>query len=367
MMNRMVLANLAHRPVRSVISIIAIGLEVTLILLIVGLSLGMLNDSKDRQRGIGADVIVQPPGSTILVGMTGAPLPVKVADVLEKQPHVTVAAPVLYQFITKPQLEIIYGIDLKSYEGLRPFRYFAGGPFTGPYDVIVDDYFAKARGKKVGDQVEILNHNFTICGIVENGRGARKFLPLTTLQDLAGATGKASVFYVKVDDVKNADAVAEQIRTVPGMAEYITHSMHEYISMMTPENLPGFQPFIYTVIGVSIIIGFIVIFQAMYTAVLERTREIGVLKSMGAGKMYIVNVILRETALLAVCGIVLGVAISAAVRGIVLHKFPILRLVWDQIWVLRAAGIALTGALLGAIYPAIKAAQKDPIDALAYE
>ena len=79
------------------------------------------------------------------------------------------------------------------------------------------------------------------------------------------------------------------------------------------------------------------------------------------------NVILRETALLAIFGIVLGIAISAGVRGIVLQKFPILRLVWDTQWVLRAALIALTGALLGAIYPAIKAAQKDPIDALAYE
>jgi len=202
---------------------------------------------------------------------------------------------------------------------------------------------------------------------VENGRGARKFLPLSTLQDLAGATGKASVFYVKVDDLKNADAVAEQIRTVPGMTEYVTHSMHEYISMMTPENLPGFQPFIYTVIGISIVIGFIVIFQAMYTAVLERTREIGVLKSMGAGKLYIMNVILRETALLATFGILLGVGISITVREVVLYKFPILRLVWDEAWVLRASGIAMTGALLGAIYPAIKAAQKDPIDALAYE
>ena len=73
MMNRMIVGNLLHRPVRSLISIVAIALEVTLILLIVGLCYGMLNDSKNRTAGIGADVIVQPPGSTFLAGISGAP------------------------------------------------------------------------------------------------------------------------------------------------------------------------------------------------------------------------------------------------------------------------------------------------------
>ena len=66
MMNKMIVSNLAHRPVRSVISIAAIGLEVTLILLIVGFSLGMLNGQRERQAGIGADAIVLPPGSSNL-------------------------------------------------------------------------------------------------------------------------------------------------------------------------------------------------------------------------------------------------------------------------------------------------------------
>jgi len=78
MMNKMIVANLVYRPLRSLISIVAIGLEVTMILLIVGLSLGMLNDSRARQQGIGADVIVMPPGSSFIVGLTGAPMSIKV-------------------------------------------------------------------------------------------------------------------------------------------------------------------------------------------------------------------------------------------------------------------------------------------------
>ena len=76
MINRMIVGNLIHRPIRSVISMIAVALEVTLILLIVGLSLGILNDTRQRQAGIGADVLVLPPGSSFIVGLTGAPMPI---------------------------------------------------------------------------------------------------------------------------------------------------------------------------------------------------------------------------------------------------------------------------------------------------
>src|SRR3954467_7558464 len=96
-MNKMILANLVHRPVRSLISIIAIALEVTLILLIVGLSLGMLNDAKNRTVGIGADLMIQPPGSSLFMGISGAPVPAKIADVIRKQPHVAVVSPVVWQ------------------------------------------------------------------------------------------------------------------------------------------------------------------------------------------------------------------------------------------------------------------------------
>ena len=64
MMNRMIVGNLVHRPLRSLISVVAVALEVTLILLIVGLSLGMLQDTRTRTAGIGADVLVLPPGSS---------------------------------------------------------------------------------------------------------------------------------------------------------------------------------------------------------------------------------------------------------------------------------------------------------------
>ncbi|HEY7618078.1 MAG TPA: ABC transporter permease [Terriglobales bacterium] len=369
MMNRMIVANLAHRPIRSLISIVAIALEVTLILLIVGLSVGILNDSRARQAGIGADLLVLPPGSSNLVGVTGAPAPIKVADIIAKLPHVATVSPVVMQVATAGTVEVIFGIDLKSYEALGGgFRYLAGGPFQGPNDALVDDFFAQSKGIKAGDKLEILNNEFRVAGIVEHGKGARKFVPLKTLQDLTGAQGKASAFYVKLDNPGNTAAVVTEIQNVPGMQKYFVRSMQEYLSMMTPANTPGMSSFISVVIGVSVVIGFMVIFQAMYTAVMERTREIGILKSMGASKLYIINIILRETGLLAIVGIVVGVIFSEAARHFVLLRFfPLLRVEINADWIMRATFIAIAGAIAGAIYPAFKAAAKDPIEALAYE
>ena len=367
-MNKMIVANLVHRPIRSLISIVAIALEVTLILLIVWLSLGMLNDSRNRQQGIGADVIVLPPGSSNMIGVTGAPAPIKVAAVLAKLPHVRIVSPVIMQLSTVGTVEVLYGIDLKTYEALGGgFHYLQGGPFQAPTEVLVDDFFAQSKRVKVGDTIQILNHDFKVAGIVEHGKGARKFLSITTLQDLMGAKDKASAFYVKLDDPNNADAVVSEIKNVPGMQQYIVRSMRDYLSMMTPSNIPALLVFINIVIAISVIVGVLVIFQAMYTAVMERTREIGILKSLGASKFYIVNVILRETVLLAIAGIVVGIGFSLAASAGIAYRVPTLGIVPVWGWVANAALIAILSAIAGALYPAYKAAQKDPIDALAYE
>ena len=143
--------------------------------------------------------------------------------------------------------------------------------------------------------------------------------------------------------------------------------MDEFLAMVTPEHLPGFNIALRVVIGIATIIGFLVIFQSMYTAVMERTREIGILKSMGATKANIVSVVLRETGLLAIVGVLLGVGATYLLRAVLRVKAPTMSFAVTPDWILRGVLIALVGALLGALYPALKAARKDPIDALSYE
>lgn len=365
-MNKMIVSNLMHRPLRSIISVLAVAIEVVLILLIVGFALGTLNDSRKRQEGIGADVMVKPPGSSNFAAFSSAPVSVKVADRLRKQPHVVAVAPVVIQ--TTNKLELLNGIDLKDWEALGgPMRYLSGGPFEGSDDMIVDEYYAATNKVQVGSTVNALNHNFHVSGIVPQGRGSRFFVPITTLQDLTGTEGKATMFYVKLDDPKNADLVAKQLNAIPGMENYNIVSVKEWLSIMSADNIPLLSKFIDIVIWIAVVIGFLVIFQSMYTAVMERTREIGILKSLGASKIYIVRVILRETLLLAVAGVITGVIISILAANAIRYKMPTAQVEFTARWIVETTIIAIVGSMIGAVYPALKAAQKDPIDALAYE
>jgi len=366
-MNTMIFANLVHRPVRTLISIIAIAVEVVLILLIVGVFTGMLESSKDRTRNLG-DVMVRPPGSSMLIGLRSAPISQKYGDIVARQSHVVAVAPVFWQLGTQSSVDIIWGIDLQSFEATAGlFTYVQGGSFSSPDSILVDDTYASANHVDIGSKISLFNHDFVVSGIVASGKGGRRFLPLSTMQDLLGAQGKASAFFVKADSPGNAGAIVDEIKHAHGMETWSVLTMKEWLSLMTPESLPGFSTAINIAIGVAVVIGFIVIFQAMYAAVMERTREIGILKSLGAGKSYIMNLVLRETVLLAVCGILLGIALSYLARSVIHNRAATVPILLTASWDVRATIIAICGAILGALYPAFKAARKDPIDALAYE
>src|SRR5579884_3785959 len=345
-MNKMIVANLVHRPIRSVISIIAVAVEVILILMIVGLALGILDDNRARQVGIGADLTVRPPNSSNLGAFGGAPVPIKVADILRKQPHVVAVSPMVMQVVSTTNIEVINGMDLDSFQAVGgPLRYLSGGPFQGPDDMIVDDVYAASSKVHVGDHVSVLNHTFRVCGIIPHGRGARRFIPITTMQELIGAQNKASMFYVKLDNPLNTDAVVAQLKTIPGMESYNILSINQWLSATSADNIPGLNIFIKVVIGIAVIIGFIVIFQSMYTAVMERTREIGILKSLGASKSYVVRVVLRETLLLAIAGTIAGIGFSYLVAFTIRRVVPTLQgtAIIPQ-WVFYSVVIAVVGA-----------------------
>lgn len=367
-MNKLVIGNLVHRPLRSIISAFAIAIEVIMILSIAAIMLGQLNGQRTSQSGIGMDMVVHPGAATNLIGMSGAAASIQVADVLRTLPHVEVVAPVNVQLTSSSaSLENIYGIDYASYNALRPFVFVAGGPFQHPDDIIIDDYEA-ARGLKIGDTMQVLHHSFHICGIVMHGKGGRKFIPITTMNEIGGTPGKASMFYLRTENHPQfQNAVRKEILSTPGMQQYNIETLEELLANLSPEKLPGFNIGLRVVIGIAVLIGFLVIFQSMYTAVMERTREIGILKSLGASRLYIVTVVLRETGLLAISGIVVGVGATYLMRVIFHYKFPTLAFAVTPAWVATAVLIAFAGSMLGAFYPAIKAARKDPIDALSYE
>ena len=366
MVNKMIISNVLHRPIRTAVSVLAVAIEVGMVMLVVGLCNGLVHESAKRVEGVGADILVQPPGSSFLLGLTQAPMPIKIGERLEQIPHVLAVAPALFLVNSVGGLDVIYGIDMKTFDRVSGgFVYHSGGPFQGPYDILVDDWYAKAKHVKVGQTLNLLNHDFHVAGIVEHGKGARLFVPIATAEDLLGVQDKASIFFVKCTDPGYTQDVSGAIRKL--LPKYQILPVKEYMSLMTSNNLPALNFFITTMISIAVAIGFLVIFLSMYTTITERTREIGILKSLGASKTYIIEVILREAGLLSVVGILLGYGGAVIVRKLVLAAFPTLTVELTPLWAFYAASLALAGSLLGAFYPALRAAQLDPVDALAYE
>ncbi|MGD0007893.1 MAG: ABC transporter permease [Terriglobia bacterium] len=366
MINKLIVSNILYRPIRTALSALAVAIEVAMVMLFVGLAHGLVDESAQRLEGVGADILVQPPSSSFLLALSQAPMPIKFGDLLKQIPHVLAVAPVLFNFNSIGGLNIIYGIDTPTFDRVTGgFAYHDGGPFLNPYDILVDDLYARANHIKVGQTISLLNHEFHVCGIVEHGKGARLFIPMNTAEDLLQVQEKASIFFVKCTEPGYTDDVSDAIHRL--LPKYQVLPVKEYMSLMTSNNLPALNAFITVIIAIAVGIGFLVIFLSMYTTITERTREIGILKSLGASKGYIIALILREAGLLSAVGIIVGYGVAAVARKVILAKFPTLSIELTMEWALYAAILALAGSALGALYPALRAAQLDPVDALAYE
>jgi putative ABC transport system permease protein len=366
MIAKVVLSNILHRPLRTLISILAVGVEVTLVIIIVGLTSGMLQETAKRIEGVGADIMLQPPSASVFLAFNGAPMPIRIGDRLRQLKYVQAVAPVLLQLSSGGGLDIVYGIDPESFRAVSGgFVFLEGHDLNGPDDVLVDDWQAKSKNVKVGQTFRLLDHDFHVAGIVEHGKGARMFVPLATLQDLTGGRDKASIFFLKCTRADHTAAVVSEMRTLlPG---YEIRPLKDYLSLMTSTSLPGLDAFVTSMIGLGVAIGFLVIFLSMYSTVVERTRDIGVLKSLGASKGYIVQALLSEIAVICMAGIGFGIGLSYVARMFFVSAFPTLSILITAGWIVRAALIAVGGGMLGALYPAWLASRKDVIEALAYE
>jgi len=365
-MGELIVRNLLHRPLRTLIGVLAVAVEVALVVLIVGLTSGMLTETAKRIEGIGADVMVQPPAASFLIGITGAPMPIKIGGKLAELKYVRSVAPALLQFSSQGGVDVVYGIDAESFRAVSGgFVFLQGHDMEGPDDLLVDDLAASAKHIQVGDTFKLLNHDWHVVAIIEHGKGARLFVPLATLQDLVGAPDKATIFWLKCTRPEHTEDVMDEIRhLLPG---YTVRPVSAMLSLMTSTNIPGLQVFINAMISLAVAIGLLVIFLTMYTTVLERTRDIGVLKSLGAGRAFIVRALMTESAGLCLLGIVAGIGLSYAGRAAFHAGFPTLPIDITLGWILRAGGIALAGAMLGASYPAWMASRKDPVEALSYD
>jgi putative ABC transport system permease protein len=355
--------NIAARPLRCALSVIAIAIQVILVLMIVGLTSGVISEWGKRVEGVGADVLVQPPNSSIFFAFSSAVMPESLGEQIGALPGVDEVAPTV--ILTEPKnLIMIYGIDYKRFNALsRGFLYRAGRPFEAPDEALADDIIAQSKHLKVGDHITLLNRKFAISGIVAHGKGARFFIPLKTAQEVAGVENRVSMFYVR----SKGDTEGTRVEILKLSPKNRVRSMSEYVSLMSSSNLPELKPFVRSMVGLGMVISFLVVLLNMHTMVMERTREVGILKALGFSRLDIVRMLLGETLVLTLLGSGLGILLTFLTQAVLKETNPGLMILITPRWIFSSIVLALVGATAGVAYPALRAASYDPVVALAYE
>jgi putative ABC transport system permease protein len=373
----LVLANITERPTRAVTSILGIALGVVLIVVTVGLARGMLHSSGRREGNIGAELLFQPPGSFgAAVTTTPLSLPVAYTRALSQIEGVQAVTPV-GRYVRSGAGGI--GFELIEGIAIHPTASFAGyADITGiqivegreisetnqeDNEIIIDRQRARDHNMGVGSTLELLGRTYSVVGIYEPEVGARIKMRLRGMQDLLGTAAKCSWILIKTESPEIQEAVGRRIEEkFPGNQIIFTRDIPGFYD----KGIPTLDVFLQVVVGLATVISVLIILLAMHTAVTERTREIGILKSLGASKRFIVGVVEAEALLISALGVLVGLGLAAGTRhGIT--SFTSLVVEFEAKWIAIATAVGVLGGIAGALYPALHAAGQDPVKALAYE
>ncbi|GAC1404381.1 MAG: hypothetical protein NVSMB56_18970 [Pyrinomonadaceae bacterium] len=366
-MDNLVLSNIAHRPARTIVSVMGIGVGVLLIVFTVGLAHGQLEDRARREANVHAEIMLRPSGSLGLSGGDSFTIPVAQAGEISRIEGVRAAVPVGQTTIASDTgfgVRPIEGIDFASYSALTGMRVVEGRALneTGD-DIISSTEWMNQNKAKLGDTLKLYERDFHIVGVYEPPGGFHFKVPLRTLQEQLGSEGRCNAILVACVNPAEQDAVAERIgKQFPNSQIIFTRDLPElYVA-----SIPALNVFLKTVVGIAAGISTLVILLAMYTTVTERTRQIGILKALGMSNARIAWVIEQEALLVSFLGAVFGFILTIVARFVVM-RFTTLNIQIEPRWLLIALLIGLCGGTIGALYPALRAARQDAVEALSYE
>jgi len=394
------LANLMHHKLRTVLCAAAVGIGIGMMVVQLSLSHGTLNEVASRMESGDAELIVLPRHANVIF-QGGAIFPDTYVDLIHSaelagRPVVDRAVPVFLDTIRLGgQQQRLFGIDPDDMPGfLGSRRLEAGEVFPGgrafkerletlrggqrrydpelvrPEDLhagcelMIDTRLARVGGYQVGDETDVFGHRFRIVGIVEAGVAGRVFAPIQTIRHiLNGGVPWSSMFFVKLRDPRQAESVADLLSgrlnaTVELKTQYGSLLRESFAQMYTYINLAS---------GVALAVCFLFIMLTMYTLILERTREIGVLRSLGATRRYVLRTVLCESMLICALGTAFGIALAYGVRAVVTLVMPLSTVDIQARFLVLAVAVGLVGGAISALYPGYRAARLDPATALSYE
>jgi putative ABC transport system permease protein len=366
LMDSLVLSNLAHRPARTAVSVAGIALGVLLVVFTVGLAHGLLRERGKREANIGAQIMVRPSGVFGLSGGQTFSIPVAHAAEIARIEGVRMAVPI-GQILDKSDSgfgsRLIEGIPFDQYAALNGLTIKEGRGLQSDDEVIVDSGWQQERNIPIGATIEIYEQRFRLVGTYEPPGGGRIKIPLSAMQKQVGFENRCNTILIACADPAQEEQVATRIKEkFPGDQVVLTRELPElYMS-----SVPALNIFLKVVVGVAATISMLVILLAMYTTVTERTRQIGILKSLGMSKGSIAWVIEQEAILVSVLGVFIGVVLMLLIRFFVMRSTTLVVDVEPK-WIAISLVVGLIGGSVGALYPAMRAARQDAVDALSYE
>lgn len=367
-MNNLVSSNISHHPTRTAVSILGVAVGVILVVMTVGLVRGALKERANRDANVGVELMLRQGGQGLSMTSADMTIPLKNLSQVLSVPGVAVATPVGQHLEMGGKnglgLQQIDGIEFASFTAASRLRVTSGEPLPPSGDVaIVDAKYALNNKAKLGDKVKALGRELTIVGIYEPESGARIKIPLATLQEALGAEDKCSMIFIKCQVPEEQEQVAQRI--LSAFPEYRVLFTRDLPTLFT-NGFSAFNVFLNVVRGLAVIISLLVILLTMYTTVSERTRQIGILKSLGASKTWIAWTFEKEALLISLLGVVGGLLICYLSRYVLVTYFQ-LNIDFEPRSILLASAAGMLSGALGALYPALRAASQDPVDALSYE
>jgi putative ABC transport system permease protein len=345
-----------------------VALGVCLVMLFTGLARGMSHDVQRRASNVRAEIIFTRPGSSGLeLTSTTANLSTKYADELLKVDGVAAVVPAIRYVFQSGRgfgFKQVEGVDWQPYAQMNGLRIVEGRAPAANDEVVIDETEVSESKLKLGDALSLFGGQpYRVVGIYEPEAEARVKMSLAAMQDALEAPGKCTYILVKARDGVDAVTLARRIdERLPGNKLQLTRELMTNIE----KQIPYLGVFLRALVVLAAIVSALVVMLAMYTTITERTREIGMLKALGASRGYIVSVIEKEALLISLLGLVVGFVVSFA-AGLLIHRAYGLIFEYGWTWGLTAALIGVGGGLLGALYPALRAANLDPVSALSYE
>ncbi|MEQ1645704.1 MAG: ABC transporter permease [Pyrinomonadaceae bacterium] len=367
-MNSLVFSNILHRPARTFVSVLGIGVGILLIVFTIGLANGSLRERAQRESNIGAEIMFRASGSIGLSGSDSLRLPVSMMSEIEKVEGVAAVIPIAQNSVPASDgitgSRFVDGVPYEKYAAVAGLQVMQGRVMVDGKDEMMSDVaWLDRRKMKVGDKFEIYEREFTVVGTYEPSAGARIKIPLSTMQEQLGADGKASAFLIKLKEGSTPQMVGDSLNARFPESQIILTSELEELYM---QGLPALNVFLDVVVGVAGAISALIILLTMYTTVTERTRQIGVLKSLGMSNLNIGWTIVQEALLISLGGVIFGV-LATFILKFALGKWTTLTVSIDPQLIGAIIVIGMVSGVIGALYPGIRAARLDAVEALNYD